>query len=181
MKTIATFLTIAALTACAPMPNRDSAMTLQSGAFTMNAEIPRQYTCEGTNISPPLTWSHVPAGTKSFALIMDDPGIAQAGEPAFNFVHWVLYNLPANTTELPEAIKALPSGTGEGLNGMNATGYGGPCPPSGRHRYFHTLYALDIELPKSIGKPTKTELVTIMKGHVLATAQLLGTYEKQLK
>jgi Raf kinase inhibitor-like YbhB/YbcL family protein len=178
MKKIIAILSLSLIAGCAqitPLPP----MAIQSSAFQNQTEIPVQYTCEGANQSPPLTWTNVPTDTKSLALIMDDPGIALSGIAPFNFVHWILYNLPNSATGLPEAVKSLPIGTGEGLNGMNATGYGGPCPPSGRHQYFHKLYALDIELPASLGKPTKAELIAIMQGHILATAELIGTYHKR--
>jgi Raf kinase inhibitor-like YbhB/YbcL family protein len=177
MKKILVILSLSFIASCAQIP--PVPMTIQSLAFQNQTEIPVQYTCEGANQSPPLIWANVPAGTKSLAFIMDDPGIALPGIPAFNFVHWILYNLPNSSTGLPEAVKSLPIGTGEGLNGMNSTGYGGPCPPSGRHQYFHKLYALDIELPISLGKPTKAELIGSMQGHILAIAELIGTYKKR--
>jgi len=156
------------------------AFVLVSPAFANHEPVPVVYTCEGKDVSPPLKWSDPPAGTRSFALIVDDPDAPDPKAPKVVWVHWVLYNLPADTTELPEAVAAagLPPGTREGLNDWKRTGYGGPCPPVGRHRYFHKLYALDAVLP-DLGKATKKDLEKAMQGHVLGEAQLVGTYEKQ--
>lgn len=158
------------------------AFALMSPAFGHEQPIPVVYTCEGKDASPPLKWSDAPSGTKSFALIVDDPDAPDPRAPRIVWVHWVLYNLPADATELPEAVQpaALPPGTREGLNDWKRTGYGGPCPPIGRHRYFHKLYALDVVLP-DLGKPTKKDLERAMQGHVLGEAQLIGTYQKQQK
>ncbi len=153
-------------------------MTLTSSALAHNGEIPTQYTCEGKDLSPPLAWSGVPAGAKSLALIVDDPDAPDPAAPKVTWVHWVLYNIPASTPGLPEAVKQLPAGARQGLNDWERTGYGGPCPPIGRHRYFHKLYALDITLPDP-GKPTKANVEAAMKGHVLAQAELVGTYQKR--
>lgn len=153
-------------------------LTLTSAAFAHQAEIPPHYTCEGSDVSPPLSWSGIPAGTKSLALIVDDPDAPDPAAPKMTYVHWVLYNLPADANGLPEGVKALPQGMLEGTNDWRRTGYGGPCPPIGRHRYFHKLYALDAVLP-DLGKPTKAKLEQAMKGHVLAMAELLGTYQKR--
>ena len=155
------------------------ALTLTSAAFSHQGEIPRRYTCEGEDVSPPLLWSNPPEGTRSFALIVDDPDAPDPKAPRMTWVHWVLYNLPATASELPEGVpsEALPQGTGEGLNDWKRKGYGGPCPPIGRHRYFHKLYALDIVLP-DLGAAGKPELETAMEGHVLGRAELVGTYEK---
>lgn len=130
-------------------------------------------------MSPPLAWSGAPEGTASFALILDDPDAPDPNAPKMTWVHWILYNLPVTTSELTEAIgsEVLPPGTGEGQNDWKNLGYGGPCPPIGRHRYFHKLYALDIVLP-DLGAPTKSDLETAMEGHVLAQAVLVGTYQK---
>lgn len=152
-------------------------LILTSLAFAHMAAIPPKYTCQGADISPPLRWSGVPAGTKSLALIVDDPDAPDPAQPKMTWVHWVLYNIPPTVTELPEAVKTLPAGTLEGLNDWQRTGYGGPCPPIGRHRYFHKLYALDIVLP-DLKHPTKAQLEKAMAGHVLAEAQLIGTYQK---
>ena len=155
------------------------ALTLKSPSFSENGNIPSKYTCEGQDISPPLTWSGVPAGTKSLALIVDDPDAPDPRAPKMTWVHWVLYNLTPSSNGLPEGVSknALPQGTLEGTNDWKRTGYGGPCPPIGQHRYFHKLYALDTVLP-DLGTPTKAQLEKAMQGHVLAQAELIGTYEK---
>ena len=155
------------------------AMTLTSRAFTHNGAIPKKYTCEAEDVSVPLAWSGVPAGTKSLALVVDDPDAPDPAAPRMTWVHWVLYNIPPSATDLKEAIapKELPSGTLEGLNDWKRTGYGGPCPPIGRHRYFHKLYALDAALP-DLKKPNKAALESAMKGHIVAQTELIGTYQK---
>ena len=152
-------------------------MRLYSSAFEHNAEIPQQYTCEGANVSPPLEWSGVPSGTQSLVLIIEDPDAASPAAPSAGWVHWLLFNLPAQTTGLPEGIKNLPNGTHEGLNDWKRPGYGGPCPPSGRHRYAHKLYALDAQL--DLARPTKQQVEEAMHGHIVAQAALLGTFEKK--
>jgi Raf kinase inhibitor-like YbhB/YbcL family protein len=155
-------------------------MTLQitSTAFAADAAIPARYTCEGDDVSPPLAWTGAPAGTRSLALIVDDPDAPDPAAPRMTWVHWVLYNLPPDDGGLPENVSRLPDGTLEGLNDWKRTGYGGPCPPIGRHRYVHKLYALDTMLP-DLGRPTKARLEAQMKGHVLARAELVGTYQKR--
>ena len=155
-------------------------LTLASPAFAANGEIPARHTCEGEDASPPLAWSGAPQGTQSFALIVDDPDAPDPKAPRMTWVHWVLYNLPAGARALPEGAtrRTLPAGTREGLNDWKQTGYGGPCPPIGRHRYFHKLYALDAVL-SDLGTPTKAELERAIKGHVLAHAELIGTYQKK--
>lgn len=169
-------LVIAAL---AQAQERSMTLTLTSPAFVPNGSIPAQFTCEGANISPPLFWSGVPQGTRSLALIVDDPDAPDPAAPKMTWVHWVLYNLPPSTKGLSEgiAVNALPVGTRQGLNDFTTTAYGGPCPPVGRHRYFHKLYALDAVLA-DLDKPRKGDLERAMKGHVLGEAQLVGTYEK---
>lgn len=152
-------------------------LTITSTAFTDHGEIPRRYTCEGEDCSPALAWTGIPAGAKSLALIVDDPDAPDPAAPKMTWVHWVLYNLPADCTGLPEAVAKLPPGTHEGINDWRRTGYGGPCPPIGRHRYFHKLYALDVVLP-DLCRPTKPALEKAMAGRVLAHAQLVGTYQK---
>src|SRR6266487_588322 len=144
-------------------------VALTSKAFSEGSSIPRQYTCEGEETAPPLEWSGLPAGTKSLALIVDDPDAPDPKAPKTTWVHWVLYNIPPSATGLAAGIPptALPSGTTQGLNDWKRTGYGGPCPPIGRHRYFHKLYALDVVLP-DLGRPTKSDLESAMRGHVLA-------------
>lgn len=153
--------------------------TLTSSALSHQGSVPQRYTCEGDDISPPVAWSGAPAGTKSFVLIVDDPDAPDPRAPRMTWVHWALYNLPAAAKALPEGVKsdALPAGTKEGRNDWKRTGYGGPCPPIGRHRYFHKLYALDTLLP-DLGEPTKPDLERAMKGHILAQAELIATYEK---
>ena len=152
---------------------------ITSAAFMSDKEIPKQYTCDGKDISPPLEWSGLPAGTKSLALIVDDPDAPDPAAPRMTWVHWVLYNIPPAATGLPEGVgsRDLPEGTKEGLNDWKRTGYGGPCPPIGRHRYFHKLYALDAVLP-DLGRPTKARLEKAMQGHVLGQAELIGTYQR---
>ena len=154
-------------------------LTLTSTAFEDQGEIPGRYTCEGDDVSPTLAWSGAPEGTQSFALIVDDPDAPDPDAPKMTWVHWVLYNIPATADGLAEAVApaALPPGTGEGSNDWKRTGYGGPCPPIGRHRYFHKLYALDVVLP-DLDAPTKAELERAMEGHVLARVELVGTYRK---
>ena len=154
------------------------ALTLTSTAFTPNGEIPKKYTCEGGDVSPPLAWSGVPPNAKSLVLIVDDPDAPDPAAPKTTWVHWVVADLPATTTGLPEGVaaRALPSGTKEGLNDWQRTGYGGPCPPIGRHRYFHKLYALDVVL--GVERPTKAALEKVMQGHVVDHAELVGTYQK---
>jgi Raf kinase inhibitor-like YbhB/YbcL family protein len=151
------------------------AMELKSTAFRNGEMIPAPYTCDGKDVSPPLEWSAFPEGTKSFALICDDPDA-----PVGTWVHWVIYNLPAETTELPENVprdKKLTSGGMQGTNDWHRIGYGGPCPPSGIHRYFFRLYALDSIL--NLGAvATKEQLLTAMKSHVLAEGQLMGKYRR---
>jgi len=167
--------------ACANTTKGANAMTLEitSSAFSHNEEIPSKYTCDGEDISPALEWSGLPEGTKSIALIVDDPDAPDPAAPKMTWVHWVVYNIPPSATGLPEAVKPqdLPKGTKEGLNDWQRTGYGGPCPPIGRHRYFHKLYALDAVLP-DLGKPTKKELEKAIQAHILAKAEIVGTYQR---
>jgi hypothetical protein len=155
-------------------------LTITSSAFAANAAMPSLYTCEGKDISPPLAWSGAPAGTKSFVLIVDDPDAPDPAAPKMTWVHWVLYDIPATASRLPEAVKsaALPAGTREGINDFKRTRYGGPCPPVGRHRYFHKLYALDVLLP-DLNRPDKVAVEKAMQGHVLAEAALIGTYQRR--
>jgi Raf kinase inhibitor-like YbhB/YbcL family protein len=154
-------------------------LRLSSSAFADGGAIPARYTCEGRDVSPPLAWSGVPVGTRSLALIVDDPDAPDPRAPKMTWVHWVVFDLPPTARGLPEAVDAstLPGGMREGVNDWKRSGYGGPCPPVGRHRYFHKLYALDTTL--ELERPTKAQLETAMRGHVLATAQLIGTYLKQ--
>ena len=154
-------------------------LTLASSAFGPMQEIPRRFTCDGDDVSPRLEWSGIPPGTQSLALIVHDPDVPSPDAPKRIWVHWVLYNLPFELTWLDEAITASkqPAGSLDGRNDWGRTGYGGPCPPKGRHRYFHTLYALDCRLP-DLKLPGKTALEAAMQGHVLARAELVGTYQR---
>ncbi len=156
------------------------ALTLMSPSFVNNGEIASQYTCEGSDLSPPLSWSGAPDGTRSFVLIVDDPDAPDPRAPKMTWVHWVLYDLPPDSRGLEQGAskRNLPPGTREGLNDWKRTGYGGPCPPVGRHRYFFKLYALDTVLP-DLGGPTKAQLERTLPGHVLDKAELIGTYEKK--
>ena len=158
---------------------RVMSLALSSSAFHHNSEIPVRYTCDGQDISPPLTWSGTPAGTKSLVLIVDDPDAPDPAAPRMIWVHWLLYNLPPDSAGLPEAVvpTSLPRGTLEGVNDWKRTGYGGPCPPIGRHRYYHKLYALDTMLP-DLGQPTKAKLEKAMQGHVLSKTEVIGTYQR---
>ena len=153
------------------------ALTLTSTAFAPNGTIPADHTCDGSDRSPALAWTDTPAGTKSFALIVDDPDAPDPAAPKMTWVHWVLYNLPASATGLAEGVRQLPTGTREGKNDWKRTGYGGPCPPVGRHRYFFKLYALSAELA-DLGEPTKADLEKAMAGHILDRAELVGTYQR---
>jgi len=152
------------------------AFELASSAFAAGATIPTKHTCDGPDLSPPLSWSGAPAGTKSFALVCDDPDA-----PVGNWVHWVLYDLPAGTTQLPEGVAAtatLPAGGRQGVNDFKRTGYGGPCPPRGKpHRYLFKLYALDAKLDLAPGA-TKRALLDALKGHTLGEAELMGRYQR---
>jgi Raf kinase inhibitor-like YbhB/YbcL family protein len=156
------------------------ALTITSPAFGPDSAIPSLYTCEGKDISPPLAWSGIPAGTKSLVLIVDDPDAPDPAAPKMTWVHWVLYNIPTDANGLPEAVmpSALPAGTREGVNDWKRKGYGGPCPPIGRHRYFHKLYALDTVLTE-LDPANKAAVENATKGHILAQAMLMGTYQKR--
>ncbi|MBY4677099.1 YbhB/YbcL family Raf kinase inhibitor-like protein [Marinobacterium arenosum] len=155
-------------------------MTLSSTAFAQDGEIPRRYTCEGQDLSPPLQWNDVPSNAKSLLLIVDDPDAPDPAAPKMTWAHWLLYNLPPETEELPEAVTEdlLPDGAGQGLNDWQRVGYGGPCPPIGRHRYFFKLYALDKVLDGLDDAPNKAQLEAAMRIHVIAEAELVGTYQK---
>ncbi len=157
-------------------------MTLQltSPAFTHEGTIPARYTCDGPDTSPALAWSGVPDGVASLALIVDDPDAPDPDAPKMTWVHWVLYNLPAGTEGLAEDVTFpgdMPAGTLEGTNDWSRTGWGGPCPPIGRHRYFFKLFALDTVLP-DLHEPTSVDLQRAMEGHVLERAELMGTYQR---
>ena len=154
-------------------------LVLNSPAFEWGQEIPIDYTCEGKDISPPLKWEGVPDGTRSLVLIIDDPDAPDPSAPKMTWTHWVVYNLPPETTGLPAGIATedLPSGTKESINDFKVTSYRGPCPPIGRHRYFHKLYALDT-LAEVWRTLSKEELEDFMASHILAQAELMGTYQK---
>lgn len=149
---------------------------LSSSAFADGGAIPGKYTCDGRDISPPLAWAGAPASAKSLALLVEDPDAPDPAAPKMTWIHWVLYDIPPTETGIAE--DAPPTGTREGTNSWHRTGYGGPCPPIGRHRYFFKLYALDTRLP-DLHHPTRAQLLQAVRGHVLAEAQLMGTYEKQ--
>lgn len=154
-------------------------MQLKSPSFENLRSIPAKYTCDGKDVPPPIEWSNVPNGTKSFALIVDDPDAPDPADPKMTWVHWIIYNIPTTFRSLPEGIqeKDLPEGTLQGLNDWKRTGYGGPCPPIGEHRYFHKLYALDTILP-DLKKPTKAKLEKAMEGHILSKTELIGVYQR---
>ena len=154
-------------------------MMLTSTVFFQGGTIPQRYTCDGSDISPPLAWSGLPAGTKSLVLIVEDPDAPDPAAPRMIWVHWVLYNLRPIAGELPEAVSAqmLPPGTLQGVNDWQRTGYGGPCPPVGRHRYFFKLYALDAVLP-DLGRPAKAVVEMAMQAHILGHAELMGQYQR---
>jgi Raf kinase inhibitor-like YbhB/YbcL family protein len=153
---------------------------LTSTAFEDGGEIPTRYTCEGDDLSPDLAWSDLPAGTRSLVLIVDDPDAPDPAAPRMVWDHWLLYNLSPESGGLPAAVASedLPIGALEGINSWGRTGYGGPCPPIGRHRYFHILYALDIEFP-DLEQPAKDRLLELMDGHILERTELVGTYRKK--
>lgn len=157
------------------------ALVLESEVFVDGGRIPERHTCDGVDLSPPLSWDGLPEGTRSLVLIVDDPDAPDPAAPRMVWDHWILYNLPASCGGLPEGVtrSELPVGTGEGINSWGRTGYGGPCPPIGRHRYFHRLYALDTRLPDELGQPTKNELLVEMEDHILARTELVGTYDTQ--
>ncbi len=180
MRTLA-ILAVLALAASAAAPaKKEAVMSLQltSPSFKPQGEMPKRHAHDSGNQSPPLAWSGAPAGTRSFALIVDDPDAPDPAAPRMTWVHWVLYDIPATVGSLPEGVtaKKLPPGTREGLNDWKKTGWDGPAPPVGRHRYFHKLYALDVTLP-DLHRPTKAALLKAMEGHVLAEAELVGTYQ----
>jgi len=151
-------------------------MQLTSPAFRDSEQIPRKYTAAGVDVSPPLEWSGVPAGTRSLALVVDDPDAPDPSHPTTTWVHWVIVDLPPDRRDLHENVEDLAPARA-GLNDWNRAEWGGPAPPLGRHRYFFKLYALDRVL--ELWRPTKAELVGAMDGHVLAEATLVGTYERR--
>jgi len=154
--------------------------TLTSTAFHHNGTIPSRHTCDGMDVSPQLGWSGVPESTKSLVLIIDDPDAPDPKAPRMTWVHWVLYNIPPATKELPEGVvaAALPPGTLQGKNDWNAVGYRGPCPPIETHRYFHKLIALNIVLP-DLKSPTKAALESMIQGYTIGRAEMVGRYQRQ--
>ncbi|MPY90840.1 MAG: YbhB/YbcL family Raf kinase inhibitor-like protein [Luteitalea sp.] len=154
-------------------------MRIWSTDFEAGGRIPSRFTCEGDDISPALSWSGIPESARSLALVVDDPDAPDPRAPKMTWVHWVLYNLPPTSTGLARGVArdGLPSGTAEGRNDWKRTGYGGPCPPIGRHRYFFKIYALGATLP-DLSEPTKAQLEEAMREHMLAEAEIMGTYEK---
>lgn len=151
-------------------------VTVTSPSFNNRGTIPRRHTCDGQNISPALNWSGIPRGTKSIALICEDPDA-----PGGTFIHWVLFNIPGNATGLPEGVPrsgTLANGASQGRTSFRRVGYGGPCPPRGRHRYYFNVYALDTRV-RLHTKPDVKKLLRAMEGHVLAAGQLMGTYARQ--
>jgi Raf kinase inhibitor-like YbhB/YbcL family protein len=180
MRTSSTIGLVLASLMTASADAKESTMHLSSSAFSGNSAIPAQFTCQGADRSPPLAWTDVSAGTKSFAVIVDDPDAPDPAAPKTTWVHWVLYNLPPETTALAEGMESntLPKGSREGLNDWKTVGYRGPCPPIGRHRYFFKLYALGAVLPDLGKAATKAALEKAMQGHILGQAQLVATYQK---
>jgi len=174
---LAVFVTACGMGGKEKFPEAPMNIQLASTAFANGQSIPQKYTCDGDDISPPLTWTGAPAGVKTFALITDDPDA-----PAGIWVHWVIYNLPPDATGLTEDTPksdSLPNGAKQGVNDFKNVGYGGPCPPPGKaHRYFFKLYALDTTLDLPSGA-TKADLLKAMDGHVLAQGQLMGTYQRR--
>lgn len=154
-------------------------LTLKSPDFQQMGEIPELFTCDGANVSPALNWSGISPNAKSLVLIVDDPDAPDPAAPKMTWVHWLLYNIPATATQLPKAVStaALPKGTLQGKNDWKHIGYGGSCPPIGRHRYFYKLYALDIVLP-DLHEPDKAQLEHAMSGHVIEQTELIGTYQR---
>jgi Raf kinase inhibitor-like YbhB/YbcL family protein len=155
-------------------------LIITSSAFAHQGEIPRQYTCQGQDISPPLAWSGVPEAAQSLVLIVDDPDAPDPKAPRTVWCHWLLYNLPPQSSGLAEAVAdtALPADTLQGKNDWHRSGYGGPCPPIGKHRYFFKLYALDSML-QELHKPGKQRLEQAIQGHIIAEAELVGLYEQR--
>jgi Raf kinase inhibitor-like YbhB/YbcL family protein len=155
-------------------------LILTSTAFHAGNTIPAIHTCDGEDVSPPLSWTGVPDSAKSLALIVDDPDAPDPAAPKMTWVHWILYNISTNTSKLPQGLQPpnLPPGTCEGINDWKRTGYRGPCPPVGQHRYIHKLYALDAKLP-NLGHPRKAELENAMRGHIIEQAELIGLYQQK--
>jgi Raf kinase inhibitor-like YbhB/YbcL family protein len=154
-------------------------LNIKSPSFMHSGAIPSRHSCDGKNVSPPLEWTGVPDGTKSLALIVDDPDAPDPDAPRTTWVHWVLYNIPPDSKGLRESAETagLPPGTLQGINDWHRTGYGGPCPPIGRHRYFFKLYALDVLLA-DLATPAKAVLEKAMRGHIVGHAELIGLYQR---
>lgn len=154
-------------------------LVISSASFKDGQSIPKRHTCDGPDISPALVWSGVPANAKSLALIAEDPDAPDPAAPKMTWVHWVLYNIPPDSSGLMEGVEhnALPPATLEGINDWSRTGYGGPCPPVGKHRYFFKLYVLDTLLP-DLKHPTKAKLEKAMHGHILSETHLIGLYQR---
>lgn len=175
------FLSISLLWAALAHPARaEESLVLTSPAFQTNAPIPVRYTCDGNDSSPPLTWTGVPADARSLVLVIEDPDAPDPAAPLRTFVHWLVYDLPADSAGLVEdaSRSGLPDGAREGFSDFRRRTYGGPCPPIGRHRYFHRLYALDVVLP-DLRSPDRAALNAAMEGHVIAETQLVGTYQRR--
>ena len=164
---------------CGPALADAARMTVTSPAFEAGAAIPAIFTCDNRDVSPPLAWSDVPKDTKSLALIVDDPDAPDPAAPKTPWVHWLLYDIPPALGMLPDSLDAagLPPGARAGKNDFGKTAWGGPCPPTGKHRYVFRLFALDTEL-YDLHAPTRAKLEAAMKGHILAKAELIGTYQK---
>jgi Raf kinase inhibitor-like YbhB/YbcL family protein len=165
--------------AARPTTASAGSLPLTSAAFAEGGAIPTRFTCEGTDTSPPLAWGEAPAGTKSIAIVVDDPDAPDPKAPKKTFVHWVLYDVPPGLRALPEGAGGA-QGSRSGKNDFGSTSYRGPCPPTGRHRYYFRVYALDVMLP-DLDKPSEADLDKAMSGHVLVRGQLMGTYEKGRK
>jgi Raf kinase inhibitor-like YbhB/YbcL family protein len=155
-------------------------LTLTSTAFKNGEDIPVKYTCDGDDISPPLSWSGIPATALGLALIVEDPDAPDPAAPQMTWVHWILYAIPPDSNGLKEGVASgdLPPGTLEGINSWHRTGYGGPCPPIGRHRYFFKLYALNAVLG-DLEKPNRAKLLLAMEGNILEETELLGLYQRK--
>jgi hypothetical protein len=176
---IAALIAVAAFTALPARARQKEAkpmdLVVKSGAFGQGGAIPSKYTCDGSDVSPPIAWTKGPEGTASYALVADDPDA-----PAGTWVHWVIYNIPAAKTSLGENVdkaKKLGDGSMQGVNDFRKIGYGGPCPPGGTHRYYFKVYALDSALKAGPGL-TKTQLLKEMEGRILARGELMGTYAR---
>ena len=176
--TVLVVVALALMASGAAPAKKPATLRLTSTSFGQMGEIPSRHTCDGGDHSPPLAWSGAPRGTKSFALIVSDPDAPDPAAPKMTWTHWVLFALPTATNDLVENIRALPAGARQGINDWKQTGYRGPCPPIGSHRYFFRLYALDTTFP-GLQRPTRIALERAMRGHVLAGAELIGISRKR--